>query len=120
MAMPYIDHVLNMQPQIPHVGHAINMYSQVLDINIGTLSLLYKELQPGNPDSWNSCTYRISLFGQTATQEIDVNNIKTSLSHISNFINNKELKNNREEDILFLKGFGQIAFDFVSAVFKGG
>jgi len=60
------------------------------------------------------------LFSQTATQEIDVNNIKTSLSHISDFISNRELKNNREKDILFLKGFGQIAFDFVSAIFKGG
>jgi len=60
------------------------------------------------------------LFSQTATQEINVNNIKTSLSHISDFISNKELKNNREKDVLFLKEFGQIAFDFVSAIFKGG
>ena len=60
------------------------------------------------------------MFSQTTTQEINVNNIKTSLSHISDFISNRELKNNREKDILFLEGFGQIAFDFVSAIFKGG
>jgi len=47
-------------------------------------------------------------------------NIKTLPTRISDFISNRELKNNKEEDILFLKGFGQIAFDFVSAVFKGG
>lgn len=60
------------------------------------------------------------MFGQIISQEININNIKISLIHISDFISNKELKNNREEDILFLKGFGQITFDFISSVFKGG
>ena len=59
------------------------------------------------------------MFGQTASQEIDINNIKISLIYISNFISNRELKNNREEDILFFKGFGQIAFNFESSIFKG-
>ena len=59
------------------------------------------------------------MFGQIAFQEIDINNIKISLICISDFISNRELKNNRKEDILFLKGFGQIAFNFVSFVFKG-
>ena len=71
MALPYVDHALNMQPQVPHVGHAINAHSQVPDINIGTSSLSYEELQLGNPDLWDGRTYPISLFGQTATQEID-------------------------------------------------
>ena len=61
----------------------------------------------------------ISMFGQNTSQEIDVNNIKIFLICIFDFISNKKLKNNREEDILFLKDFGQIAFDFVSSVFKG-
>ena len=65
------------------------------------------------------CTNLISMFGQNNTQEIDVNNIKISLMHILDFIGNKELKNNRETDILFLSSFGQIAFDFVSFIFKG-
>jgi len=60
------------------------------------------------------------MFGQTSPQEINVNNIKLSLTHISNFISNRKLKNNRKEDIPFLKGFSQIAFDFVSTVFKSG
>jgi len=58
------------------------------------------------------------LFGQNNTQEIDVNNIMISLRHISDFISNRELKNNREENIPFLSSFGQIAFDFVSSLFK--
>ena len=60
------------------------------------------------------------MFGQIASQEIDVNNIKISLSHISDFIVNRELKNNRENNISFLKGFDQVAFNFVSSIFKGG
>jgi len=59
------------------------------------------------------------MFGQTASHEININNIKISLIYISNFISNRELKNNREEDIPFLKCFGQITFDFISFVFKG-
>ena len=60
------------------------------------------------------------MFGQTLSQEIDINNIKILLSQISNLIVNRELKNNREEDISFLKDFSQVTFNFVSTVFKGG
>ena len=60
------------------------------------------------------------MFGQTLSQEIDINNIKILLSQISNLIVNRELKNNREEDISFLKGFSQVIFNFVSTVFKDG
>jgi len=58
------------------------------------------------------------MFRQNNTQEIDVNNIKISLMCISDFIGNRELKNNREKNIPFLSGFGQIVFDFVSSIFK--
>ena len=61
----------------------------------------------------------IFIFSQTSLQKIDVNNIKILLTCIADFINNRELKDNREEDILFLKRFGQIAFNFISAIFKG-
>ena len=60
------------------------------------------------------------MFGQIALQEIDVNNIKFSLLCISNFIGNKKLKSNRKDDISFLKGFGQVAFNFISFIFKEG
>ena len=40
--------------------------------------------------------------------------------YIPDFIGNRELKNNRKMDIPFLSGFGQIAFDFVSSIFKRG
>ena len=39
--------------------------------------------------------------------------------HISHFIRNSELKNNKEEDIPFLNSFGQTVFKFTSSLFKG-
>ena len=105
---------------MPHVELATNTCPQVPVFNSVSSSLPYVELQPGNPDSWDGRTNLISLFGQNDTQEIDVNNIMISFRCISDFISNRELKNNREEDIPFLSGFGQIAFDFVSFLFKGG
>ena len=60
------------------------------------------------------------MFRQNNIQEIDVNNIKISLIYISDFIGNRELENNREKNISFLSGFGQIVFDFISSIFKRG
>ena len=103
----------------PHIGLAYNMYSQVPAINSSISSLLYEELQLGNSNLWNVYTNPISMFGQNTSQEINVNNIKISLMHILNFTSNRELKNNREADIPFISSFDQIAFDFVSSIFKG-
>ena len=60
------------------------------------------------------------MFKCNNTQEINVNNIKISLMHMSDFIRNRKLENNRKEDIPFLNGFGQITFEFISSLFKGG
>jgi len=60
------------------------------------------------------------MFSQISLQEIDVNNIKISLSYISNFISNRELKSDKENNIPFLKGFGQVAFNFIFFIFKRG
>ena len=87
-------------------------------INSGFSSLPYNLCQPGNLEFWDGYTNLIFMFGQTLFQEIDIDNIKISLSQISDFIINRELKNNREKDISFLKGFSQITFDFISTVFK--
>jgi len=96
-----------MQPQVPTINSSVSFLS-------------YKEFQLDNPNLWNSHTNLISMFSQITLQEININNIKISLSCISDFIGNRELKNNRKDDIPFLKGFGQVAFDFVSSVFKRG
>ena len=104
---------------LPHVSNANSTCPQAPAIS-GVSSLPYAELRPGNPESWDGHTNPISMFGQNNTQEIDVNNIMISFRHISDFISNRKLKNNEEENIPFLSGFGQIAFDFVFSLFKRG
>ena len=63
-------------------------------INSDVLSLPYDMYQLGNPDLWDGCTNPIFMFGQTMSQEIDVNNIKISFHYISDFISNRDIKNN--------------------------
>jgi len=59
-----------------HMNHAHNIQPLAPVINSGVSALSYEELQLGNPDSWDSCTNLIFMFGQTTSQEIDVYNIK--------------------------------------------
>ena len=88
--------------------------------NLSPPVLLYKELQPANNNSWDSRTNPTSLFRKLGTQDIDVNNIKISLEQISDFIANCHLNNHKEDEIPYLTGFGKVAFDLVSSIFKSG
>ena len=81
--------------------------------------LLYKELQLANINSWDGHTHPISLFGRLGTQDIDVNNIKVSLEQMSDFISNHHLINHKEDKIPCLTGFGKVAFELISSIFKG-
>ena len=47
----------------------------------------------------------------------DLKNIKSSLHHIADYIKNRHLKNNREEDIPSLLGFRQAAWTLISAIY---
>ena len=71
-------------------------------------------------NSWKGQTQPISIFGRISIQDIDVNNIKTSLIYISEFIVNCHIKNNKETDILCLEGFSKIAFELVKSIYKEG
>jgi len=79
-----------------------------------TTSILYKKHQLANTELWYSQTNPISIFGNTESIPIDMKNIKISLYHIADFIKNKNIKNNREEDIPSIVGFGQATWTFVS------
>ena len=88
--------------------------------NLSPPTLSYEELQPANNNSWDGRTNPTSLFRRLGTQDIDVNNIKISLEQISDFIANRHLNNHKEDEIPYLTGFGKVAFDLVSSIFKGG
>ena len=51
---------------------------------------------------------------------VDIKNITTSLNCIVSFINKRDLKNNKEIDIPFFKGFEQVAWNIISAIYKSG
>ena len=55
-----------------------------------------------------------------STQNIDINNIKTSLIYISEFIMSHYIKNNRKTDISCLEGFSKITFNLVKSIYRGG
>jgi len=69
---------------------------------------------------WEGQTQPIFIFGRISTQNIDVNNINTSLMHISEFIMNCYIKNNKETNIPCLEDFGKIAFELVKSIYKEG
>jgi len=80
--------------------------------------LAYSDSQPTNQNSCNSQVNPILIFRTEELKIIDINNIKLSLYWITDFIKNCSLKNNRKEDILCLKSFGQATYLLVSAMFE--
>jgi len=80
--------------------------------------LVYSDNQSTNQNSWNSQSNLILIFKAKKLKITDINNIKLSLYWIADFIKNYTLKNNREKNILYLKGFGQAAYSLVSAMFE--
>jgi len=76
---------LNNVPTL-YIGYIHTIPPTVPAINSNISFLPYDMCQLGNPDLWNGCTNPISIFSQTMLQEININNIKISLHHISDFI----------------------------------
>ena len=103
-----------------YIDLANNMFPNPDYSNLTPLSLSYAELQPADLSSWEGRTQPISIFGRISIQGIDVNNIKTSLTRISEFIANRHIKNNKETDIPCLESFSKIAFELVKSIYKGG
>lgn len=83
-----------------------------------SVPLTYSDDQPTNQNSWNSQLNPILIFETEKSKTTDIDNIKLSLHQITNFIKKHPFKNNRKEDILCLKGFGQAAYSLISAMFE--
>ena len=67
-------------------------------------------------------TYRtfnlVSLFGTIKKMQNNLHNIKLFLNYITFFISNRNLKNNREHNILCLTSFGKAAWNFILAIYN--
>ena len=118
--IPQAQAALNSNSPSTHIDLISNMEQEQAINSLSPPVFLYEELQLANNNSWDSRTNLTSLFRRLRTQDIDVNNIKISLERISDFIANCHLNNHKEDKIPCLTGFGKVAFDLVSSIFKGG
>jgi len=100
------------------VDHTNTTFPNLTQSSFNMSFLSYEEIQPDNLNSWEGHTQPISIFGKHSTQDININNIKISLSRILDFITNYHIKNNKKGDILCLEGFGQVAFEFIIYILK--
>ena len=83
------NHILandNLQDSTTCVDLTSNSYSTLNQTDLSPPSLSYIELQPMDIKLWEGHMQPISIFGRISTQDIDINNIKASLSHILDFI----------------------------------
>lgn len=84
------------------------------------LSLSYRNNQLANLNSWDGYTTPIFIFSNVESVPINTKNIKTSLYCMANFITNRKLKNNMKKDILYIFGFGQVAWTLISFIYEVG
>ena len=52
--------------------------------------------------------------------KIDAKNMFTSLLHMANYIRNKKVKKGKINDVPKLNGFGKVAWNFISSIYKSG
>ena len=94
---------------IPHMWRAWILVIRTrcnLKVLNSHLSLVRSHNQP--IQTYGMANRSLFLFLETQIHE-DLKNIKTSINHIVDLIKNRKLKNNREEEIPSLIGFGQAA-----------
>jgi len=114
------DHSTSFQPNIYMEGEISINNSADQQYSLNAVSLPYSTSDLANLDLWNSHCNTIFIFGTMENLVEDVKNVITSLNHIASFIDKRNLKNNKEINILFLKGFEQAAWNVISAIYKSG
>jgi len=85
----------------------------------------YKVLLPYNinqliePNAWDSEAHQISIFGIMEFLEIDMKKIFMLLLYMANYIKNKKVEKEKI-NVFKLKGFGEVAWSFISSIYKPG
>ena len=85
-----------------------------------TTTIPYKDNQLVELNSWDKEAHPLLIFGTIEFLDIGSKNILTSPLQMANFIQNRKLKNNIENNISALEGFGQTAWLFISSIYKIG
>ena len=69
-------------------------------------------------DSWNGNFHPISLHGILEYLLSGFKNIKELLHQITKYIKNKNIKHNKVNNILDHSSVGEIAWNFISTIYK--
>ena len=84
------------------------------------IQLLYDINRATDQDAWDGEFCSISLHGLIEHISSDIKNIKTSLCQMTNYILNKKVERGKVNDFEDLKGIGNVARNFISAIYKSG
>ena len=106
MRLPHIDYMANSQntSDITHIEVLIN----------------YNINAPIEADAWDGKAYPISIFGYMEFLEIDAKNIFMSLLYMANFIRARKIQQGQISDMVELQDFGEVAWSFISSIYKLG
>jgi len=85
---------------------AINNMNMYTPWDLEMTIIPYKDNQPVELNSWDKEAHSLLIFRTIEFLDIDSKNISTFLLQMANFIHYRKLKNNTENDILALEGFG--------------
>jgi len=88
--------------------------------SLGTLLILYLNFELANPNLWDGNLDPISIFSMIKKSAEDIKNIITSLNHMASFIDKRDIKNNRENNLSYIEGFEQVVWSCISAIYKSG
>ena len=97
------------------VNVSTNMCSSQEVINI---QLPYDVNQVTEQDSWDGNFHPISLHSTLKHPLSDSKNIKEPLRCITKYIKNKDIEPNKANNVLDLKGIGEAAWNFISALYE--
>ena len=82
------------------------------------IQLFYDINQVTEYDSWDRIFHPISLYSALEHLPYDTKNIKELLHHMNNYIKNKNIESNKINNVLDLKGISEVAWSFISAIYK--
>jgi len=82
------------------------------------IQLPYDINQVTEQDSWDGNFHPISLHGALKHLLLDSKNIKKPLRCITKYIKNKDIEPNKANNVLDLKGIGEAAWNFISALYE--
>jgi len=102
-----------------HIKHMANSQN-TLDMAYIKVLINYDINVSIEANAWDGETYSISISKHMEFLEIDAKNIFTSLLYMADFIRTRKVQQSKILDIAKLQDFGEIAWSFISSIYKAG